>query len=312
MGRTGIIYRVISPSGKSYIGKTVQDFETRWYQHVNRSMQDKSSCICFAAAIKKYGHENFSKEILMYCDVSQINQYEKKAISLYNTMVPNGYNLTEGGEGVIPTDDIKDKFSAAKRIYNDWGLPRGIYQINFKSKTVSPKLGFIVRLPEYDDKVEGEQNTFSFVPFDTYSSDEIEELVADKYLLAIERYDQLIARGKLSERVKVPPNEKKSKIKMPIYIITTKLGYAVRIPGKKSFEFENRNFTRRQNMIKALAYYINNYLYYLDYDELTKRTASAKLKPNNRINSDLAVKLLDEAESLESEEEIQRLNGNGA
>ena len=54
-------------------------------------------------AIKKYGKENFDKTILEYIDDDEkhsfVSEREKYYINLLNTMVPNGYNISPGGEG---------------------------------------------------------------------------------------------------------------------------------------------------------------------------------------------------------------------
>lgn len=48
------------------------------------------------SAIKKYGKENFSFEILEYAE--NYNEREKFWIKYYNSKVPNGYNIQDGGE----------------------------------------------------------------------------------------------------------------------------------------------------------------------------------------------------------------------
>ena len=52
-------------------------------------------------AIKRYGKENFKKEILEECDPSLNLILETKYIKEYNTLVPNGYNISvTGGNGL--------------------------------------------------------------------------------------------------------------------------------------------------------------------------------------------------------------------
>lgn len=48
------------------------------------------------AAIKKYGKDNFTLEIIEW--TSDYNRREKELIQEYGTLCPNGYNLAEGGE----------------------------------------------------------------------------------------------------------------------------------------------------------------------------------------------------------------------
>lgn len=90
----GCLYQIQSPSGKSYIGITEQDVERRWQHH-----QSHTACRALANAIAKYGADNFTVRVLVTADWSYLVDLEKKAIEAFNTKVPNGYNLTNGGDG---------------------------------------------------------------------------------------------------------------------------------------------------------------------------------------------------------------------
>jgi len=53
-------------------------------------------------AIKKYGKENFKKEILCECNSKEeLDQKEIYWIKNLNSKVPNGYNFTDGGGGTL-------------------------------------------------------------------------------------------------------------------------------------------------------------------------------------------------------------------
>jgi predicted GIY-YIG superfamily endonuclease len=57
--KTGLIYKATNKvNGKSYIGLTTQDFETRKNQHIYNALNNFSTGV-FAKAIIKYGQENF-------------------------------------------------------------------------------------------------------------------------------------------------------------------------------------------------------------------------------------------------------------
>lgn len=88
-------------NNKKYVGQST-DIEYRWHQHclnVNRS--NKKSLI--KSAMKHYGVENFTFEILEICLPEDLDEKEKFYISKYNTYYlaeeSNGYNMTFGGEG---------------------------------------------------------------------------------------------------------------------------------------------------------------------------------------------------------------------
>jgi group I intron endonuclease len=79
-------------NGKSYIGQTTKKLSKRIYQH-----QKIKRNLPFSNAIRKYGFENFTWEIIEKCDnQEELDEMEFHYIKQYNTLSPNGYNLTLG------------------------------------------------------------------------------------------------------------------------------------------------------------------------------------------------------------------------
>ena len=71
----------------------------------------------FLKSVKKNGKENFINGIIEFCSESNVLEREKFWIEKMNTIQPNGYNLTIGGEGCIGykhTLESKRKFSLRK------------------------------------------------------------------------------------------------------------------------------------------------------------------------------------------------------
>ena len=101
----GAIYKLTSPSGKSYIGQTRNSFDIRWKQHVRDA--NCNSVLPIHIAIRKYGPENFVNQILEEIPNEELNAKEQYYIQKYDTY-NNGYNCTLGGEGncKIPDDII--------------------------------------------------------------------------------------------------------------------------------------------------------------------------------------------------------------
>jgi group I intron endonuclease len=64
-------------------------------------------------AINKYGKQNFKKEIIQICSsLEELNEREIYWIKELNTKVPNGYNLTDGGEGLLnPSEEVRKNIS---------------------------------------------------------------------------------------------------------------------------------------------------------------------------------------------------------
>ena len=93
-------------NGKIYIGQSV-DICYRFNNHKSESFNPKSNAYNTAIhrAIRKYGVENFSFDIIEECDQNELREREIYWINYYNSF-GNGYNLTTGGEGV-PTVNIK-------------------------------------------------------------------------------------------------------------------------------------------------------------------------------------------------------------
>jgi group I intron endonuclease len=104
MENYGEIYCITSPSGKKYIGQCVKKLSSgksrgyisRWKEHI-RDANNKNYCRLLNTSIRKYGHENFTIEILKECPIEELNYYEKYYIEQLNTQKPFGYNLTDGG-----------------------------------------------------------------------------------------------------------------------------------------------------------------------------------------------------------------------
>lgn len=94
MKRTYFIYKLTAPNGKVYIGQAI-NINRRFssYRNLNCKNQPK-----LFNSIKKYGWDNFKKEILFDGVISQseINELETKYISKY---FKNGLNLCDIGSG---------------------------------------------------------------------------------------------------------------------------------------------------------------------------------------------------------------------
>lgn len=90
----GYIYRYISPNGRSYIGQTT----TSLYKRSGKRGKSYRGCKVFYNAIQKYGFENFTVEILGEYPINQLNKKEAEEIYKYNSLIPNGYNIKDGGQ----------------------------------------------------------------------------------------------------------------------------------------------------------------------------------------------------------------------
>lgn len=89
----GTIYKLTFPSGKSYIGVTTKTAKERFSWHRNFSKRGKQ---LIYKAWRKYGQP--SLEIISIVDDKNLFNSEIEQIKKHNTLYPNGYNMTEGGE----------------------------------------------------------------------------------------------------------------------------------------------------------------------------------------------------------------------
>lgn len=101
----GDIYCITSPSGKKYIGQAVKylkngkkwGYINRWKEHI-RDSRTKNCCRLLNNSIRKYGYENFKLELIKESIIDELDKYEQQYILEFNTLSPNGYNLTYGGK----------------------------------------------------------------------------------------------------------------------------------------------------------------------------------------------------------------------
>lgn len=106
------IYKITSPIGRIYIGKSV-DISSRF--NVYKNIKCKSQPRLFNS-LKKYSPTNHTFEILIECSEDKLNELEKYYIKLYGTFnSENGLNLKEVGEGGMFTEETKRKISLANK-----------------------------------------------------------------------------------------------------------------------------------------------------------------------------------------------------
>lgn len=85
-------------NGKQYVGFTSKTLQQRRISHHSSASYRKVKLL-FHKALKKYGHDSFEWSVLWEgsCPI-EAGQTETRYISEYNTLMPNGYNLTGGND----------------------------------------------------------------------------------------------------------------------------------------------------------------------------------------------------------------------
>lgn len=89
------IYKITNlTNNKIYVGFTCKSLEHRFYQHCKYKRKS-----AITAAINKHGVENFTITCLLdnIETVEEAAKLEVEYIKILDSLHPNGYNLTEGG-----------------------------------------------------------------------------------------------------------------------------------------------------------------------------------------------------------------------
>lgn len=92
-----VIYKLTSPSGKIYIGRT-NNFKERMIQHKHCALVKQMNNSLYKA-IRKYGWDNFIKEIIATAPSQDAAQLLEEVLIKQFDSVKNGYNDTYIGGG---------------------------------------------------------------------------------------------------------------------------------------------------------------------------------------------------------------------
>jgi group I intron endonuclease len=111
-------------NGKVYIGKTILPLERRIMHH------EKAKTGLFPSALRKYGRAGFAFSVLDTAESDEeLLRKETQWIAVFKSKVPNGYNLTDGGEGMAgyrATEETRRKMSLSSKGKNA-GPKNGMY-----------------------------------------------------------------------------------------------------------------------------------------------------------------------------------------
>jgi group I intron endonuclease len=100
-----VIYKISSPIGKVYIGRT-NNFDGRMAEHKCSALSKKSKNSLYKA-IRKYGWDNMIKEIICEVETEKAQKLEEELIKAHNS-VRKGYNDTYIGGGGDIWDGRRD------------------------------------------------------------------------------------------------------------------------------------------------------------------------------------------------------------
>lgn len=108
-------------NGKLYIGKTCNKLHIRFKDHIKKASLHENRYLY--DAMNHYGYDNFRiSEIEIVRDEDSLNDREIFWISKLDTLIPNGYNMTKGGDGGNTLRFWKDE--DRKKLYKQQTLKR--------------------------------------------------------------------------------------------------------------------------------------------------------------------------------------------
>ena len=150
----GYIYKIINiKNQKIYIGQTTKQRSTdRFSQHKYLAFhpQQEKSISYLHRAMKSDGIDNFKFEIIEQVNNLLLDEREKYWIKQYNSLIPNGYNLTIGGQGTPgfsrpqSQEERNKKGNSVKKYYQNHPQAR---------EKVSQRTKELWKDPEYREKV---------------------------------------------------------------------------------------------------------------------------------------------------------------
>lgn len=112
------IYKITNDiNNKVYIGKTECSLEKRFAEHCKDSQKREEEKRPLYAAMRKYGINHFSIELIEECDIEIVSLREQYWIGFYKGYT-EGYNATLGGDGkaYIDRQEIVDLWNCGKSL----------------------------------------------------------------------------------------------------------------------------------------------------------------------------------------------------
>lgn len=220
-------------NGKIYIGQS-KDIETRYKKHIAASFYTKSNTYntAFHRAIRKYGVDNFLFEVVCICNIEELDVLEKFYIKKYNSLVPNGYNMTTGGENPrschnrYSEDDIRNIIKElretddkAEEIAKRWGCSASLikkihlgdeYRLDNETYPIRTKEQIKRICRKYNPICQGNNpaakldiSTVELIVYDLLSTDVPIKELAIKYNISVDQISR-INNGKIWLQVERP------------------------------------------------------------------------------------------------------------
>lgn len=236
------IYKITNTvTNKSYIGKTTIGYLNRFHKHVlnaekgiNRRLYD---------SMRFHGMHNFTVTLeYTATTVEELNIKEIELISKFNTLMPNGYNMTLGGDGGYTLANWTDE--KRKELYKQQALKRTGRKCSKETKEKISKTQKGKNIPK---EVREKISKALLTHFDNLSEDEKKEKASH-----LRTYDGFRKGSKHSENTKkLMSQSKKGKTYEEIYSNDV---------AKIKREMSRKRFTERNPKAFSLTEYQKEYI----------------------------------------------------
>lgn len=116
--KSGIYYFKCIKNNKGYIGQSI-NLKQRIVSHINKLNKNIHQNIYWQRCWNKYGLESFELFVLEYCESDLLNEKEINWIHELETIYPNGFNMTTGGDSFFAMSD-----ESRKKLSETWTQER--------------------------------------------------------------------------------------------------------------------------------------------------------------------------------------------
>jgi group I intron endonuclease len=195
----GVIYKIINKlTNKMYVGQTRTHYLNhgkyrpfghigRFKHHISESKSKKTtSCSYLNSAFNKYGVENFACELIIICEINELDDYEIKYINELNTKYPNGYNLTNGGQGCGYNKGKKIKLEEVFKPKTNMVLNENLKRSDKTNQLISLRLKEFKKDPTIrENEMRRAQKQHLNEKFNKYKETNIDNDNIDKYISVI-------------------------------------------------------------------------------------------------------------------------------
>lgn len=209
------IYKIENKiNGKVYIGQAKNIFARLNEHYLEACREDDNSAI--HKAIRKYGIENFSFEIMEVCEPCKLDEEEIYFIKMFGSFGEDGYNLTPGGDGIQMSGeenpnskmtkedvfDIRERYSKIERKRDVYSVYKDKISINTFADIWTGKTWKEIHCDVYTEENKKKQrNNFDRKTKTRVSKEDIVEIRNMKNSLHSRKEVQMMFSDKMSKFV---------------------------------------------------------------------------------------------------------------